>query len=189
MRSGFPSAIRSRMGRPSSGLPTRRCSKGLTLAGTLDLIAQADLTCRWWCSATSIPSCSTASIASSGRNVWGSRGDPYRSSGRRRPGGRVGGEPELARSDPADCPDHPAERLRTALDDAQGFVYLVARLGVTGARSALAADLAESLARVRQATPPRSRSGSGSRRGAGPQRGPDGRRGRRGKRVGGSSRA
>ena len=32
-------------------------------------------------------------------------------------------------------------------------MYLVARLGVTGARSALAADLAESLARVRQATP------------------------------------
>lgn len=44
------------------------------------------------------------------------------------------------------------ERLRAAVADAEGFVYLVARLGVTGASSTLAADLAESIARVREAT-------------------------------------
>lgn len=44
------------------------------------------------------------------------------------------------------------ERLRAALEGAEGFVYLVARLGVTGASRALAADLAESVARVRSAT-------------------------------------
>jgi tryptophan synthase alpha chain len=50
------------------------------------------------------------------------------------------------------APTTRAERLTAALQGAQGFVYLVARLGVTGARSSLAADLGESIARVRQAT-------------------------------------
>ena len=45
------------------------------------------------------------------------------------------------------------DRLRQALAGAEGFVYLVARLGVTGASRALATDLAESIERVRQATP------------------------------------
>jgi tryptophan synthase alpha chain len=45
------------------------------------------------------------------------------------------------------------ERLRAAVDGAGGFVYLVARLGVTGASDALAAGLAESVGRVREATP------------------------------------
>ena len=44
------------------------------------------------------------------------------------------------------------ERLSAAVDGAQGFVYLVARLGVTGASRTLAADLADSVDRVRQAT-------------------------------------
>jgi tryptophan synthase alpha chain len=43
-------------------------------------------------------------------------------------------------------------RLAAALAGASGFVYLVARLGVTGASTALAADLAASVARVRAAT-------------------------------------
>jgi tryptophan synthase alpha chain len=51
------------------------------------------------------------------------------------------------------APTTRAERLAAALKGAQGFVYLVARLGVTGATSALAADLADSVARVRRATP------------------------------------
>jgi tryptophan synthase alpha chain len=51
------------------------------------------------------------------------------------------------------APTTRAARLTAALDGAQGFVYLVARLGVTGARSSLGADLKESVARVRQATP------------------------------------
>jgi tryptophan synthase alpha chain len=44
------------------------------------------------------------------------------------------------------------ERLSAAVEGAQGFVYLVARLGVTGASRALAADLTDSVGRVRQAT-------------------------------------
>jgi tryptophan synthase alpha chain len=44
------------------------------------------------------------------------------------------------------------ERLAAAAEGAEGFVYLVARLGVTGASRSLAADLTESVARVRAAT-------------------------------------
>ncbi|HEX6104254.1 MAG TPA: tryptophan synthase subunit alpha [Gemmatimonadales bacterium] len=44
------------------------------------------------------------------------------------------------------------DRLAAALAGAEGFVYLVARLGVTGASRALADDLAESAARVRRST-------------------------------------
>ena len=45
------------------------------------------------------------------------------------------------------------DRLAVAVRGAQGFVYLVARLGVTGARPSLGADLAHSVQRVRLATP------------------------------------
>ena len=45
------------------------------------------------------------------------------------------------------------ERLTAALEGAQGFVYLIARLGVTGASAALAVGLEESIAQVRRATP------------------------------------
>jgi tryptophan synthase alpha chain len=44
------------------------------------------------------------------------------------------------------------ERLAATLQGAQGFVYLVARLGVTGASSSLAPDLAGSIQAVRRAT-------------------------------------
>jgi len=50
------------------------------------------------------------------------------------------------------APTTRAERLAVALDGAQGFVYLVARLGVTGARSSLDVELQDSIARVRKAT-------------------------------------
>jgi tryptophan synthase alpha chain len=50
------------------------------------------------------------------------------------------------------APTTRADRIATALQGAQGFVYLVARLGVTGARSSLAADLGTSISRVRQVT-------------------------------------
>ncbi|MGH7519212.1 MAG: tryptophan synthase subunit alpha, partial [Gemmatimonadales bacterium] len=42
--------------------------------------------------------------------------------------------------------------LAEAVRGAGGFIYLVARLGVTGASTALASDLPGSIARVRQAT-------------------------------------
>jgi tryptophan synthase alpha chain len=44
------------------------------------------------------------------------------------------------------------ERLSAAVEGAEGFVYLVARLGVTGASRALAGDLTDSVERVRRAT-------------------------------------
>jgi tryptophan synthase alpha chain len=44
------------------------------------------------------------------------------------------------------------ERVAAAVEGAEGFVYLVARLGVTGASRMLAEDLAESVTRVREAT-------------------------------------
>ena len=50
------------------------------------------------------------------------------------------------------APTTRAKRLAVALDGAQGFVYLVARLGVTGARSSLDVELQDSVARVRKAT-------------------------------------
>jgi tryptophan synthase alpha chain len=50
------------------------------------------------------------------------------------------------------APTTRAERLATAVRGAGGFIYLVARLGVTGASTALAPDLPGSIARVRQAT-------------------------------------
>ena len=43
-------------------------------------------------------------------------------------------------------------RVAAAVQGGQGFIYLVARLGVTGASRELAGDLAESVARVRTAT-------------------------------------
>jgi len=44
-------------------------------------------------------------------------------------------------------------RLADAVAGAAGFIYLVARLGVTGASTALASDLPGTIARVRAATP------------------------------------
>jgi len=51
------------------------------------------------------------------------------------------------------APTTSAARLASAVDGAQGFVYLVARLGVTGATSSLSGGLANSIAVVRRATP------------------------------------
>jgi tryptophan synthase alpha chain len=50
------------------------------------------------------------------------------------------------------APTTSPDRLGGALTGARGFVYLVARLGVTGASDRLAADLEDSVARVRAAT-------------------------------------
>ena len=50
------------------------------------------------------------------------------------------------------APTTGSERLAVTLKGAQGFVYLVARLGVTGARASLDAELKDSVARVRKVT-------------------------------------
>ena len=72
----------------------------------------------------------------------------------------AGGDPAVehaVRASPLDlirliAPTTRPERLRAAVDGAEGFIYLVARLGVTGASRALATDLGESVQRVRRAT-------------------------------------
>jgi tryptophan synthase alpha chain len=51
------------------------------------------------------------------------------------------------------APTTSPSRLAAAVHGAQGFVYLVARLGVTGATSSLSASLADSIGAVRRATP------------------------------------
>jgi tryptophan synthase alpha chain len=51
------------------------------------------------------------------------------------------------------APTTRAERLAETVRDAEGFIYLVGRLGVTGASRDLAAGLADSVAAVRRATP------------------------------------
>ena len=51
------------------------------------------------------------------------------------------------------APTTKASRLATAMNGAQGFVYLVARLGVTGATASLSNSLADSVRAVREATP------------------------------------
>ena len=50
------------------------------------------------------------------------------------------------------APTTQPSRLAAAMDGAQGFVYLVARLGVTGASTSLSDSLAQSIAAVRRAT-------------------------------------
>ena len=73
----------------------------------------------------------------------------------------AGSDPDVegaVRASPLDlirliAPTTRPERLSAAVAGAQGFLYLVARLGVTGASSALAADLPGTIARLRAATP------------------------------------
>lgn len=51
------------------------------------------------------------------------------------------------------APTTSGERLKRVLAGAQGFVYLIARLGVTGPRTVLGPELQELVRRVRAATP------------------------------------
>src|SRR5205814_9235802 len=50
------------------------------------------------------------------------------------------------------APTTTPDRLARAVQGASGFLYLISRLGVTGARDAVPADLAEHVARVRSAS-------------------------------------
>ena len=51
------------------------------------------------------------------------------------------------------APTTSSERLTRAVRGASGFLYLISRLGVTGARDQVPADLAQHVARVRAASP------------------------------------
>jgi len=50
------------------------------------------------------------------------------------------------------APTTPFERMKEIARNGSGFVYLISRLGVTGAQQKLAADLSETTARLRKAT-------------------------------------
>jgi len=73
----------------------------------------------------------------------------------------AGSDPQLegaVRRSPLDlirliAPTTSDSRLARAVEGAEGFIYLVARLGVTGASAALSSDLAAQVARVRRVTP------------------------------------
>lgn len=74
------------------------------------------------------------------------------------PAGADGTIEEAVQASPLDlirmvAPTTAPERIPRAVQGGQGFIYLVARLGVTGASRELASGLAESVARVRAATP------------------------------------
>ena len=74
------------------------------------------------------------------------------------PAGSDAGLEDAVRASPLDlirlvAPTTGAQRLAVSVRGAEGFLYLVARLGVTGATTELAAGLAESVARVRAVTP------------------------------------
>ncbi|MBW8773309.1 MAG: tryptophan synthase subunit alpha [Gemmatimonadetes bacterium] len=72
----------------------------------------------------------------------------------------AGGDPEVEgalAASPLDlirliAPTTPAARVEATLAGARGFVYVVARLGVTGMSAGVATDLGETVARVRAAT-------------------------------------
>lgn len=50
------------------------------------------------------------------------------------------------------APTTPIDRMREIARNGSGFVYLISRLGVTGASVALSSDLPATAARLRQAT-------------------------------------
>ena len=128
--------------------------QGMTLAGTLELIARAELTCPVVVFSYLNP------ILQYGVDRFLAAADTLGVAGLILTDLPAGSDPTVESAvvrSPLDlirliAPTTRAERLATALEGAQGFVYLVARLGVTGAQSFLATDLRESIARVRGAT-------------------------------------
>jgi len=127
---------------------------GMTLAGTLDLIARSELTPPVVIFSYLNP------ILQYGVERFLRAAEELRIGGLILTDLPAGGDPELESAVQQSgidlirlvAPTTRADRLRHVLAGAQGFVYLVARLGVTGARSALDFDLGESVQRVRQAT-------------------------------------
>jgi tryptophan synthase alpha chain len=128
--------------------------QGMTLSGTLDLIAGAELD-------TPVVVFSYLNpILQYGMDRFLRVAEELRIGGLLLTDLPAGGDPELESSVQRSgvdlirlvAPTTRAARLIATLEGAQGFVYLVARLGVTGARASLDADLRSSVARVRNAT-------------------------------------
>jgi tryptophan synthase alpha chain len=128
--------------------------QGMTLAGTLDLIGRAGLTRPVVVFSYLNP------ILRYGLDRFLRDADARGVAGVILTDLPAGGDPGLEaaiQSSPLDlirlvAPTTRAERLAAAVAGAQGFVYLVSRLGVTGATAALAEGLETSVAQVRRAT-------------------------------------
>ena len=128
--------------------------QGMTLAGTLDLVARAELSCPVVVFSYLNP------ILQYGIDRFLTAAERLGIAGLLLTDLPAGSDPAVESAvvaSPLDlirliAPTTRAARLTAALEGAQGFVYLVARLGVTGARASLAHDLTESVTRVRGAT-------------------------------------
>ena len=128
--------------------------QGMTLAGTLELIARAKL------SRPVVVFSYLNPILRYGVERFLSAADALGVAGLLLTDLPAGSDPPVERAiqqSPLDlirlvAPTTRPERLVQAVAGAQGFVYLVARLGVTGATASLEAGLEASIARVRAAT-------------------------------------
>jgi tryptophan synthase alpha chain len=128
--------------------------QGMTLAGTLELIARARL------SRPVVVFSYLNPILRYGVERFLSAADALGIAGLLLTDLPAGSDPPVERAiqqSPLDlirlvAPTTRPERLTRAVAGAQGFVYLVARLGVTGATASLEAGLEASIARVRAAT-------------------------------------
>jgi tryptophan synthase alpha chain len=128
--------------------------QGMTLAGTLDLVAQAELACPVVVFSYLNP------VLQYGIERFLTAAERLGIAGLILTDLPAGSDPAVESAVAEShldlirliAPTTRAERLAAALEGAQGFVYLVARLGVTGARESLASDLGESITRVRQVT-------------------------------------
>jgi tryptophan synthase alpha chain len=129
--------------------------QGMTLAGTLELISRARL------SRPVVVFSYLNPILRYGVERFLSAADALGVAGLLLTDLPAGSDPAVERAiqqSPLDlirlvAPTTRPERLARAVEGAQGFVYLVARLGVTGATASLEAGLEASIARVRAATP------------------------------------
>jgi tryptophan synthase alpha chain len=128
--------------------------QGMTLAGTLELISRARL------SRPVVVFSYLNPILRYGVERFLSAADALGIAGLLLTDLPAGSDPPVERAiqeSPLDlirlvAPTTRPERLTRAVAGAQGFVYLVARLGVTGATASLEAGLEASIARVRAAT-------------------------------------
>lgn len=127
---------------------------GMTLAGTLELIAQARL------SRPVVVFSYLNPILRYGVERFLREADGLAVAGLLLTDLPAGSDPaveEAVQASPLDlirlvAPTTRSDRLAAAVSGAQGFVYLVARLGVTGATASLARGLGESIAQLRLAT-------------------------------------
>ena len=128
--------------------------QGMTLAGTLDLIARARL------SRPVVVFSYLNPILRYGIDRFLAAADDLGVAGLLLTDLPAGGDPPVERAiqqSPIDlirlvAPTTRPERMARALDGAEGFIYLIARLGVTGATASLAAGLERSIAEVRAAS-------------------------------------